>query len=212
LEDHEGRFPYGARYYDSTLSLLRGLYIGEKVDPNNAGRLQNVRTEGIACCPMATRGSGTVGFSKTSNGQTYVEGKEGSTFAPWEITRPAPSFRMSYGLNAYVGDPVRFDVNIFSLRGCDNIPLLLDSAMYTYLVVYEGQPPPKTEPSKGMCINRHNGHINALFFDWTVRKVGLKELWTLKWYREYDTTGPWTKAGGVQPEDWPQWMRNFKDY
>jgi len=24
--------------------------------------------------------------------------------------------------------------------------------------------------------------------------------------------GPWTKAGGVLPSDWPVWMRNFKDY
>jgi hypothetical protein len=24
--------------------------------------------------------------------------------------------------------------------------------------------------------------------------------------------GPWTKAGGVQPDDWPEWMRGFKDY
>ena len=40
----------------------------------------------------------------------------------------------------------------------------------------------------------------------------LKELWTLKWYREFDTTGPWTKAGGVQPRHWPEWMRSFKDY
>ncbi len=52
-----------------------------------------------------------------------------------------------------------------------------------------------------------------LFRDWSVRKVGLKELWTLKWDdRRFDTNGPWTMAGGVQPEDWPAWMRGFKDY
>ena len=61
-------------------------------------------------------------------------------------------------------------------------------------------------------INRHNGHINGLFLDWSVRKVGLKELWTLKWRASYDTAGPWTRAGGVQAEDWPKWMRGFKDY
>jgi len=61
-------------------------------------------------------------------------------------------------------------------------------------------------------INRHEEHVNSLFFDWSVRKVGLKELWTLKWHRQYDTSGPWTKAGGVQPEDWPPWLRRFKDY
>jgi hypothetical protein len=48
--------------------------------------------------------------------------------------------------------------------------------------------------------------------DWSVRKVGLKELWTLKWQKEFNTHNHWTKAGGVQPEDWPEWMRNFKDY
>ena len=63
-----------------------------------------------------------------------------------------------------------------------------------------------------VCINRHSGGINMLFRDWSVRKVGLKENWTLKWHREFDTSGPWTMAGGVQPEDWPEWMREFKDY
>lgn len=48
--------------------------------------------------------------------------------------------------------------------------------------------------------------------DWSVRKVGIKELWTLKWTKEFDRAGPWTKAGGVQPENWPQWMRRFRDY
>jgi prepilin-type processing-associated H-X9-DG protein len=62
------------------------------------------------------------------------------------------------------------------------------------------------------CIERHVGGTNGLFMDWSVRKIGLKELWTLKWHREYNTRGPWTKAGGARPEDWPEWMRRFKDY
>jgi len=45
-----------------------------------------------------------------------------------------------------------------------------------------------------------------------VRKVGLKELWTLQWHRAFNVAGPWTKAGGVLPENWPEWMRTFKDY
>jgi prepilin-type processing-associated H-X9-DG protein len=62
------------------------------------------------------------------------------------------------------------------------------------------------------AIERHDGGINGLFMDWSARKVGLKELWTLKWHREFNTAGPWTKAGGVQPQDWPEWIRPFKDY
>ena len=62
------------------------------------------------------------------------------------------------------------------------------------------------------AINRHETGVNMLFMDFTVRKVGLKELWKLKWHRKYPINGPWTRAGGVQPSTWPEWMRNFKDY
>ena len=62
------------------------------------------------------------------------------------------------------------------------------------------------------CFNRHYTGINGLFMDWSVRKVGLKELWTLKWHRQFNTANEWTKAGGVKPNDWPEWMRNFRDY
>jgi prepilin-type processing-associated H-X9-DG protein len=63
-----------------------------------------------------------------------------------------------------------------------------------------------------VCVNRHDGFVNCLFADWTVRKVGLKELWTLKWSRGFNTAGRWTLAGGAQQDNWPQWMRHFKDY
>jgi prepilin-type N-terminal cleavage/methylation domain-containing protein len=52
----------------------------------------------------------------------------------------------------------------------------------------------------------------GIFLDFSNRKIGLKELWTFKWHRLYDTTGPWTTAGGCQPSDWPIWMKRFKDY
>jgi hypothetical protein len=50
------------------------------------------------------------------------------------------------------------------------------------------------------------------FIDLSARRVGLKELWTLKWHRRFNTAGRWTKAGGVRPSDWPQWIRRFPDY
>ncbi len=62
------------------------------------------------------------------------------------------------------------------------------------------------------CIDRHDGFSNLLFMDWSARDVGLKELWTLKWHRAYVTNGPWTRAGGVRSEDWPSWMRRYRDY
>ncbi len=44
------------------------------------------------------------------------------------------------------------------------------------------------------------------------KKAGLKELWTLKWHRKFDTCEIWTVCGGARPDDWPEWMLSFKDY
>lgn len=70
-----------------------------------------------------------------------------------------------------------------------------------------------TDEMRHFCLNRHiAGTINLLFADWSVRRIGLKELWTLKWHRNFNTANAWTIQGGVMPEDWPDWMHRFKDY
>jgi len=124
------------------------------------------------------------------------------------------------------------------VKGAGNVPVFLDCRS-DYLWPQDNDEPPEFDAtplptlagswpvppidlhvfdekwSSGMwrsCFNRHDAGINCLFMDWSVRKVGLKELWTLKWNMQFDTANPWTKAGGVQPEDWPEWMRGFKDY
>jgi prepilin-type processing-associated H-X9-DG protein len=62
-----------------------------------------------------------------------------------------------------------------------------------------------------ICINRHDGYINMAMLDWSVRKVGLKELWTLKWHRAFNTVNDWTTARVVKP-NWPGWMQKFVEY
>lgn len=65
-------------------------------------------------------------------------------------------------------------------------------------------------------MNRHGGEINMGFMDMSCRTVGLKELWTFKWHRGFNTRNQQTKAfykdGKVPPTMWPQWMRRFRDY
>ena len=78
-----------------------------------------------------------------------------------------------------------------------------------------GRGPANIPDEDGMqryCLDRHKGRINAVFFDFTVRPVGLKELWILNWHKGYNRAGPWTRIGGITPNDWPDWMREFKDY
>jgi len=62
------------------------------------------------------------------------------------------------------------------------------------------------------CIDRHNGSVSVVYGDTHTEMVGLKKLWKLKWHRSFEINGPWTMKGGVQPEDWPKWMRRYRDY
>lgn len=54
---------------------------------------------------------------------------------------------------------------------------------------------------KYACIDRHNGNVNAVFLDFSVRKMGLKGLWTFKWSRHFDTANRWTTAGRLAEMD-----------
>jgi prepilin-type N-terminal cleavage/methylation domain-containing protein/prepilin-type processing-associated H-X9-DG protein len=71
---------------------------------------------------------------------------------------------------------------------------------------------PGTNEMNRVAVDRHDGFVNSLFADWSARRVGMKELWTLKWHRTYNQSGRWTKAGNVDPAAWPEWMRRYKDY
>jgi hypothetical protein len=135
----------------------------------------------------------------------------------------------SYSINGYVltiptsstfegGRPASDGWRTPQVAGVSRVPLFVDALRFD-LWPLDTQPPALYEygawsgnSMARCCINRHNGAVDVIFMDWSARKVGLKELWTLKWHRNYNTAGPWTKAGGVRPTDWPQWMRNFKDF
>jgi len=191
-----------------------------------------IGTERIICCPMATAGPeetdrmGTWGIGLDSGERWEGKWKDGNTFRAWEITGMGSPLQSSYGFNSHLFDLVwvpfrnfggHRGFNTYQVTGSANIPAFLDAASF------EGSPrsssdPPYRERYEGnfrmgpFCINRHNSCINGMFLDWSVRKIRLKELWTLKWNPQFDTAGEWTRAGGVMPENWPEWMRGFKDY
>ena len=131
----------------------------------------------------------------------------------------------SYGQNEWIcyrEPPVSFSERYWKTRtqkNADRIPIFVDCAWMDLWPSDTDSPaqiedtPSTTDEMQLVCINRHNGYINGLFIDCsTVRKVGLKELWTLKWHRTFDTANAWTDAGMVMPGDWPEWMKSFKDY
>ena len=184
-------------------------------DPNKPPVYHNLKTKGIACCPMAVRPRPGRAGSLISSKNWRIRYSRGSTFEAWQVESPPPRFRGSYGFNnSKAFFTSARDVETYSVKGLANVPAILDAWKFNSMHSNTWTPP-RVEgvgQNQDFCINRHNEHINGLFMDWSVRRIGLKELWTLKWYEDYNTAGPWTKAGGVQPSDWPPWMRKFKDY
>ena len=170
-------------------------------------------------CPMAVR-------------KTSLSGA-GGTCVAWYC--PVHPYRTgSYGLNGYTPDydggegigpqqQIKDRWTSIYKAGGSNVPMMLDSALWAgYPTEYDSPPPTEDDAAKApnigsdsmreFCVPRHDGFINGVFMDWSIRKIGVKQLWTLSWHPKFNTAGPWTLAGGVQEESWPEWMRRFKDY
>ena len=169
-------------------------------------------------CPMATK--------------TYVDGEQ-VPFGAWETTPPpTPPYAGSYGANGYIinspsemefqlGRPTKYNWRTINVQGTSNIPLFMDALWVDGWPEEYDQPAPVelwwldeigVNEMRRFCSNRHNGFVNGVLSDFSVRPIGLKELWTLKWHRRFDTKGEWTIAGGVEPDAWPPWMKDFRDY
>ncbi len=150
-------------------------------------------------------------------------------FAAWGVYgSERPSFEGlsgSYGINGWIRNPPieqkempgcsdRPTINNWrspDVRGASRVPLLLGGQHYAGYPLMTNEPPVDDgQPYLGIsdymtayCLNRHNGYVNGTFLDWSARKIGLKELWRLKWNRHFDTNAPLPV--------WPKWMRKFRD-
>ena len=187
--------------------------------------------KGLLVCPMASRMKKMPEVAGEIWDLYGRRAAAGDTFSAWSLAlrRPEGGFDLyvgSYGDNNGTNETAHWGTTCAPLadaREASNIPVCFDCISATLAPTNAVAPPPPYEGcTAGLsrpystlgvaAINRHDGGGNCLLMDWSVRKVGIKELWTLKWHREWDTAGPWTKRGGVRPEDWPPWMRRFKDY
>ena len=180
------------------------------------------RRDDMLLCPAATRYQTNKEDPCWSIWESQGAGR-GSKYTAWKlplrtpVTLEAGRTLGSYGMN-YSGF-WHLDARTRRKRyvSLSNVPVFVDCISWgaegrstDEPPAYEGQ-----LESSGLtkcCIDRHNGGINSLFLDWSVRKVELKQLWTLDWSPVFDPKNRWTRAGGVQPGDWPAWMRKFEDH
>lgn len=203
MEDNKHKFPQ---------------YLG----PNWMNRLTEYysRENKLLYCPMTTR--------------TRPEGAPIS----YAIIEAGGEPRGSYALNEWVynsdhtsgGRSLEDYWRDANHQGLNNVPVMADAYWRCDGQPYPHDNPPayEGEPRGGVgndemrifCINRHDGFINVLFMDWSARKVGLKELWTLKWHKNYNVNGPWTIVGfggdrTACEAAWDQaapWMKNLPEY
>ena len=210
--DNDGYFMEGRALIDPRIN-----------DYWNEALRQYYRNPDLRCCPEAVIPSTEIGHGQGGSGTFIAWGVFTDAWAPM-----VPGDYGSYGMNGWIFNPPNPPDGGWvpggnfwrtpNVTGGDNIPLFMDCQWL------DGWPQHTDNPSEfdgqrwdidqigHFCINRHSGYVNSAFLDFSARKVGLKELWTLKWHREYQTDGPWTICGGVQPEDWPEWMQDFEDY
>jgi len=187
------------------------------------GNMNNLR-----CCPEAT-------VTGTDVGQDQWGGVQpDATFYAWgaftgECGQPSTIWRWavacdygSYGMNGwlcnppprsnYQGHEPNWNWRTANVPHADNIPLFLGAQwvdgwpQHDDPPAFQGESWDSLNQMKRFCLNRHNGFVNCAFLDFSARKVGLKELWRLKWHRIFDTT---------YLPDWETeapWMKDFKDY
>jgi len=155
------------------------------------------RNPKMLLCPEATK--------------TYDEGGRNPFMAWWyEDTGDAAS----YCLHLWVSnEPSAYFWSTAYVRGADKVPILADGQWKDADPLHIDEPPeheddfwtPGRDEIRRFCVNRHNGGVNGVCLDFSVRKIGLKELWELHWHRNWN-------PDNYPPPLWPPWMENFKDY
>jgi len=184
----------------------------------------------VFLCPMA--------MLVSEDAPPPPEGVRGGKFNAWRDTNdeidPWLTIKGSYGYNMWMTHSLE------GTRTADRVwhtpyikkgfmvPVLVDSAgsgqtpwHHDFPPEYDGQiyysEPINVNEIRNACINRHNEKTNGLFADWSVRPIGLKELWELLWHRCW-----YSRNCGEPPDYTPPdfseegitngWMAHIKDY
>ena len=157
----------------------------------------------VRCCPVTPRPiDTTVATSGTSKKAWvyYTKGDYGS-----------------YAVNGWLCNPKVWpggwgnEENLWRKRdqnGSNNIPVIADGLWFH--AVPDSTDRPSSYSSymsnwswsmQRVCSDRHGGKTNVVFMDWSVRSVGLKQLWKLKWHRNFDTN--------ARDPIWPTWIKKY---
>jgi prepilin-type N-terminal cleavage/methylation domain-containing protein len=217
-EDYNGKYNQG--------------WAGETEKSNwwmDAARLYYSDIGEFRCCPTASRPS-------VNKDGSAGPGSGREPFAAWGYNPnffKNPDDYGSYGINGWLEDkPDEYTTAVnkpkfwrkkTAVASPSAVPLIIDAKWLDAWPEPDNAPPDVENMKVGasgshmarIIQNRHQQRENCSFVDGSVETIGLKQVYTLKWHREYITGGPWTLAGGATSSRWitaAPWMATIKDY
>jgi prepilin-type processing-associated H-X9-DG protein len=219
-QENEGKFQMGIATPDKPGHLNYWFHVLRPYHNNS---------KKVICCPTAMKPVYDINGQQVGRLHTF------SAWGMYTLARNGEGYDPdgeygSYGINGWVENPPRNKTEIYNqpatncwrntaVSKAGYIPLMMDALRFNLYPIETDSPPAEEDHAweqennmRRACLNRHDGYINMAFLDWSARKVGLKELWTLKWHRAYNTAGNYTSAGGMSSNQWPEWMSGFRDY
>jgi prepilin-type processing-associated H-X9-DG protein len=173
----------------------------------------------IRLCPMATKpysDGGRVPFGAWNAAHRLGESSDVHDYGSYGpngwCCNPGPGATGLWGRS-----PAQWHWRSADVKGAGNIPLFLDALWVDGWPGQADEPPPydgwladevNSNEMRRFCINRHNETVNGVFVDFSVRRIGLKELWKLKWHRNYDLSAP-PPTVWDNPDHWMYRMKNY---
>ncbi|MHC4465997.1 MAG: hypothetical protein ACYSYW_05530, partial [Planctomycetota bacterium] len=163
----------------------------------------------------------------------YINFMDASTELLWYYQQGTPQDPIyshgSYNKNDWITDGLDYKGSHYfrnvRVKGTARIPLIGDGNFAGGFPLAEDEPadtrlhgPVDGDETNRWNLDRHNLSVNLTFLDWSVRKVGLRQLWEIRWNSQKTSTGAssWGNLN-VVPDwndrlQWPEWMRNSKNY
>ncbi len=219
-------------YFSEHQSMWAGVYgfgTPEESNRNWFNALRNYYQAGsgggeVRICPDATKPLSEIGRTPYSLWQGWEE--EGGRFTEDDMS--------SYAFNDWLCNPPdtgstlvagraakRFWRSIDKIKQADEVPMFIDS-LHTNITPTRSDSPPQysslsipmtdlvwnINTMKMVCIERHmKDFVQAVHCDQSVKRIGLRQLWGLRWHKGYTLTEP---APRFEVE--AEWMMSLRDW
>jgi prepilin-type N-terminal cleavage/methylation domain-containing protein len=200
----------GASADGSWLVTLKDDYI-DNPDVLLCPGIKSYETDKATSTNRGSHGAWSVAYTHIPD-KEIANNVQGSYSINWWVTNPEGEMVSGFPTKNHWRSP--------SVPQADRVPLFGDAAFWISRPMPTDAPP--DQPGQyyeggnalGMqrfCVDRHDGRIAMLFMDLSADTVAVKQLWTYKWHRNFNTRGPWSVDNEDARPNWPQWLKGLPE-